>query len=304
MTVIAPTLESWFTDRLGRQRQASPRTIASYRDTLRLLMCFMQARTGKAPSSLDWDDLSEEAISAFLDHLETDRHNGPRTRNLRLTAIRSLFRYAALRHPEHAAVIQRVLAIPAKRFSKAAISFLTANEAAALMDAPDQRRWEGRRDRALLMLALQTGLRVSELIGLDCADVVLGAGGHVRCEGKGRRQRAVPLTSSLSTCCGPGCQNERADHMIRCSRPGPAGGSAPTPSSGAWPSTRPPRQSAARRCRPRGCTPTSSATAVPWPCCRQGLTSPSSRSGSVTPTSDRPMPTSTPTSASRSVLSH
>src|SRR5216683_7791004 len=98
MTVIAPTLESWFTDRLGRQRQASPRTIASYRDTLRLLMCFMQARTGKAPSSLDWDDLNEEAISAFLDHLETDRHNGPRTRNLRLTAIRSLFRYAALRH--------------------------------------------------------------------------------------------------------------------------------------------------------------------------------------------------------------
>ena len=196
MTAIAPTLESWFTDRLGRQRQASPRTIASYRDTLRLLMCFMQARTGKAPSSLDWDDLSEEAISAFLDHLETERHNGPRTRNLRLTAIRSLFRYAALRHPEHAAVIQRVLAIPAKRFTKAAISFLTASEAAALIDAPDQRRWEGRRDRALLMLALQTGLRVSELIGLDCADVVLGAGGHVRCEGKGRRQRAVPLTSS------------------------------------------------------------------------------------------------------------
>jgi site-specific recombinase XerD len=196
MTAVAPTLQSWFTDRLGRQRQASPRTIASYRDTLRLLMCFMQARTRKAPSSLDWDDLNEEAICAFLDHLETDRHNGPRTRNLRLTAIRSLFRYAALRHPEHAAVIQRVLAIPAKRFSKATISFLTAKEAAALIDAPDQQRWEGRRDRALLMLALQTGLRVSELIGLDCADVALGAGGHVRCEGKGRRQRAVPLTSS------------------------------------------------------------------------------------------------------------
>src|SRR6266516_3913439 len=127
-----------------------------------------------SPSGLDWDDLNEEAISAFLDHLETERHNGPRTRNLRLTAIRSLFRYAALRHPEHAAVIQRVLAIPAKRFSNATISFLTAKEAAALIDAPDQQRWEGRRDRALLMLALQTGLRVSELIGLDCADVVLG----------------------------------------------------------------------------------------------------------------------------------
>ena len=163
-------------------------------------MCFMQARTGKAPSSLDWNDLNEEAISAFLDHLETDRHNGPRTRNLRLTAIRSLFRYAALRHPEHAAVIQRVLAIPAKRFTKATVSFLTAKEAAALIAAPDQRRWEGRRDRALLVLALQTGLRVSELIGLDCADVILGAGGHVRCEGKGRKAAGRPSHQLHSAC--------------------------------------------------------------------------------------------------------
>jgi site-specific recombinase XerD len=196
VTAVAPTLESWFTDRLGRQRQASPRTIASYRDTLRLLVCFMQARTGKAPSSLDWNDLDDKAVSAFLDHLESDRRNSPRTRNLRLTAIRSLFRYAALRHPEHAAVTQRVLAIPAKRFTKPDVSFLTAQEAAALTGAPDQQRWEGRRDRALLALALQTGLRISELIGLDCADVVLGPGGHVRCEGKGRKQRSVPLTRS------------------------------------------------------------------------------------------------------------
>lgn len=196
MTAIAPTLESWFTDRLGRQRQVSPRTIASYRDTLKLLLCFLQDRTGKPPSSLDWDDLDHEAVSAFLDHLETDRGNSARTRNLRLTAIRSLFRYAALRHPEHAGMIQRVLAIPAKRFDKRTISFLDAAEAAALIDAPDLQRWEGRRDRAMLLLALQTGLRVSELVGLDCADVVLGSGGHVRCEGKGRRQRAVPLTSS------------------------------------------------------------------------------------------------------------
>ncbi len=302
MTVIAATLESWFTDRLGRQRQASPRTIASYRDTLRLLLCFMQARTGKAPSSLNWDDLNEEAISAFLDHLETERHNGPRTRNLRLTAIRSLFRYAALRHPEHAAVIQRVLAIPAKRFSKATISFLTAGEAAALIDAPDQRRWEGRRDRALLMLALQTGLRVSELIGLECADVVLGTGGHVRCEGKGRRQRAVPLTSSTQ-------------HVLRTWMAERAG----RPRDPLFPTRTGRRLSpdaierrvaihaatAAkryRRCRPRGCIPTSCATAVPCPCSRQRSTSPSSRSGSVTPTSDRPTPTSTPTSPSRSVL--
>lgn len=196
MTAVAPTLESWFTDRLGRQRQASPRTIASYRDTLRLLVCFLHDSTGKNPSNLDWDDLDEKAISAFLDHLETERHNGVRTRNLRLTAIRSLFRYAALRHPEHAALIQRVLAIPAKRFDKATVSFLNAAEATALVDAPDLQRWEGRRDRALLVLALQTGLRVSELIGLDCADVALGTGGHVRCEGKGRKQRSTPLTGT------------------------------------------------------------------------------------------------------------
>ena len=229
MTAVAPTLESWFTDRLGRQRQASPRTIASYRDTLRLLVRFMQESTGKEPSSLDWNDLDEKAISAFLDHLENQRHNGARTRNLRLTAIRSLFRYAALRHPKHAGMIQRVLAIPTKRFDKATVSFLSAEEAAALIHAPDLQRWEGRRDRALLILALQTGLRVSELIGLDCADVVLGTGGHVRCEGKGRRQRAVPLTSSTSKCCGSGWPNGPARQPIRCSRPGQAAGSAPTP---------------------------------------------------------------------------
>jgi len=196
MTGVAATLESWFTDRLDRQRQVSPRTIASYRDTMRLLMGFMQTRAGKAPSCLDWDDLDENAISAFLDYLERERGNGARTRNLRLTAIRSLFRYASLRHPEHADGIARVLAIPTKRYDKKSVSFLNVEEAAALIDAPDLQRWEGRRDRALLVLALQTGLRVSELIGLDCGDVILGAGGHVRCEGKGRRQRAVPLAHS------------------------------------------------------------------------------------------------------------
>jgi site-specific recombinase XerD len=197
VTVVAPTLQAFFTDRLARQRQVSPRTVDSYRDTLRLLLCFVQATTGKAPSSLEWSDLDEPTISAFLDHLEAERHNSPRTRNLRLTAIRSLFSYAALRHPEHAAVIARVLAIPTKHFDKRTISYLTADEAGALIDAPDLTRWEGRRDRALLLLALQTGLRVSELIGLDCADLVLGTGAHVRCEGKGRKQRAVPLTGAV-----------------------------------------------------------------------------------------------------------
>lgn len=196
MTLLAPTLQAFFTDRLATQLQASPATIASYRDTMRLLLGFAQERTGKEPSSLDWDELDETLVSSFLSHLEQNRSNSARTRNLRLTAIRSLFRYAALRHPEHAAVIQRVLSIPPKRFEKRAITFLTTEEAEVLIDAPDQARWEGRRDRALLTLAIQAGLRVSELIGLDCADIALGTGAHVRCEGKGRKQRSVPLTSA------------------------------------------------------------------------------------------------------------
>ncbi|MGE5828179.1 MAG: tyrosine-type recombinase/integrase [Micromonosporaceae bacterium] len=194
MSQVAPTLQAFFTDRLARQRRVSPATIASYRDTLRLVLRFAQAIIDKAPSTLDWDDLNEPLISAFLTHLETERHNTARTRNLRLTAIRSLFRYAAYQHPEHAAVINRVLAIPTKRYDKRLISFLTEAETLALIHAPDQTRWEGRRDRALLALALQTGLRVSEIIALDCGDILLGAGAHVRCEGKGRKQRAVPLT--------------------------------------------------------------------------------------------------------------
>ncbi len=194
MTLVAPTLQTFFSDRLANQLLASPRRIASYRDTLRLLLCFAHERTGRAPSSLDWDELDESLIAAFLEHLEIERHNSARTRNLRLTAIRSLFRYAALRHPEHAAVIQRVLSIPPKRFERRTVTFLTAEESQALIDAPDQLRWEGRRDRVMLILTIQAGLRVSELVGLSCGDVALGTGAHVRIEGKGRKQRSVPLT--------------------------------------------------------------------------------------------------------------
>jgi site-specific recombinase XerD len=199
MTMIAPTLQAFFTDRLTRQLQTSPRTIASYRDTLKLLLAFAHEQTGKQPSKLDWDDLNETLISRFLDHLETGRANSPRTRNLRLTAIRSLFRYAALRHPEHAAEIARVLSIPPKRHEKRQVTFLTADEARALIEAPDRSRWEGRRDRALLTLAIQAGLRVSELIALNCNDVMLGTGAHVRCAGKGRKHRTVPLTTPAQT---------------------------------------------------------------------------------------------------------
>ena len=197
MTLIASTLQAFFTDRLTQQRQASPRTIASYRDTLRLLLGFVHQQTGTTPSSLDWEDLDSITISAFLNHLENDRKNSIRTRNVRLTAIRSLFAYAALRHPEHALLIQRVLAIPPKRYDKRIVTFLTPPEVDALVAAPNESRWEGRRDRVLLLLAIQTGLRVSELTGLNCGDVTLGAGASIRCEGKGRKQRAVPLTGPV-----------------------------------------------------------------------------------------------------------
>ena len=202
MSLVAPTLQSFFTDRLAKQRRVSPRTIASYRDSLKLLVMFVHHRTGKSPSTLDWEDLDTEVICAFLDHLEAERNNSSRTRNLRLTAIRSLFTYASLRHPEHAALIQPVLAIPARRFDKPIVSFLTAAEIDALIDAPDRARWEGRRDRALLLVAVQAGLRVSELTGLDCGDVTLGAGANVRCNGKGRKHRAVPITATTQAVLG------------------------------------------------------------------------------------------------------
>lgn len=163
-----------------------------------MLLTFVQDRTGKAPSTLHWDDLGVEVISAFLDYLKTERHNSPRSRNTRLAAVRSLFRYTALRHPEHAQLIAQVLATPQKRYDKTNVSFLEPGEVAALLAAPDRSRWEGRRDHALMVLALQTGLRLSELTGLRCADVVLGTGAHVRCTGKGRKQRCVPFTTSTA----------------------------------------------------------------------------------------------------------
>ena len=197
MTLAALTLQAFFTDRLAQQAQASPRTILAYRDTLRLLLGFVHQRSGTAPAQLDWQDLDATVISAFLTHLEVERGNSVRTRNVRLTAIRSLYSYAALRHPEHALLIQRVLAIPPKRFDKRIVTFLTAAELDALLAAPDQTRWEGRRDKVLLLLTAQTGLRVSELINLNCADITLGTGANVLCEGKGRKQRAVPLTGPV-----------------------------------------------------------------------------------------------------------
>ena len=194
MTALAPTLQAFFTDRLRQQRHASDETVRAYRDAWRLLLGFAAARTGKQPSSLDIDDIDSDLIAAFLDHLEYDRHNTVRTRNARLSAIHSLFRFAAPRHPEHAATIGRVLAMPSKRFERALVTYLTTEEVDALLAAPDPTIWTGRRDRALMLLMVQTGLRVSELIGLRRNDIHLGAGAHVACHGKGRKDRITPLT--------------------------------------------------------------------------------------------------------------
>lgn len=196
MSALAPTLQAFFTERLVRQRDASPNTVAAYRDSWRLLLGFAARRTGRQASALDLADLDAPLVSAFLDHLERERGNGVRTRNARLAAIHSLFRFAALRHPEHAASIQRVLAIPPKRFDRALVTFLAEPEVDALLAAPDGTSWTGRRDHALLLLAVQSGLRISELIGLDCADLHLGSGAHVSCHGKGRKDRITPLTRS------------------------------------------------------------------------------------------------------------
>jgi integrase/recombinase XerD len=195
MTPLAPTLEAFFTDRLLCQQRVSPNTIASYRDTFRLLLGFAQQHTGTPPSRLELTQLDASMIGAFLEHLETDRGNSPRTRNVRLGAVHGFFNYCALRHPEHAALIARVLAIPAKRSEKRIVTFLTPEEVKALLDSPDRSTWTGRRDHALLLTAVQTGLRVSELIGLTNADLHLGTGPHLRTFGKGRKERVAPLTS-------------------------------------------------------------------------------------------------------------
>jgi integrase/recombinase XerD len=190
-------IEAFFTDRLIRQRQASPNTIASYRDSFCLLFKYAQQRLNKEPSALSIEDLNVAFIGSFLDHIEKKRGNCARSRNVRLAAIHSFFKYIALYDPSHGASIQRVLSIPTKKYDRKQIDFLTEPEIEALLTAPDRKTWNGRRDRALLLLALQTGLRVSELIGLTCKDVVLDSGAHVKCKGKGRKDRCTPLRKEV-----------------------------------------------------------------------------------------------------------
>ncbi len=198
MTPVAPTLQAFFTDRLITQRNASPQTICAYRDTFRLLLRYAQQQTGKQPCQLDLDDLGAPLIGAFLAHLEADRGNSIRTRNARLGAIHSFYRYAALEHPEHAHTIARVMAIPTKRYERGTVCYLDLPEIQALLATPDTRCWLGRRDHALLALMIQTGVRVSELVGLHIGDVQLGTGRHIRILGKGRKKRATPLTGEVA----------------------------------------------------------------------------------------------------------
>jgi site-specific recombinase XerD len=193
---LAALLERFFTQRLMNQRQASPHTISSYRDTFRLLLHFAKQRLHKSPSRLEFEEIDAPLIAAFLDDLEKVRRISIRSRNLRLTAIRSFFHYAAYEEPSHAAQIQRVLAIPGKRHTRTLVHFLSRLEIDALLAAPDQDTWFGRRDHALILLAVQTGLRLSELASLQRHDVVLGTGAHVRCVGKGRKERCTPLAKT------------------------------------------------------------------------------------------------------------
>lgn len=199
MSTLAPLLEALFTERLIGQRNASPHTIAAYRDTYCQLLRYTAQATGHTPERLALTDLDAPTIGAFLHHLETERHVSVRTRNLRLTAVRVLFQFAAYRHPEHAALIQRVLAIPPKRTVKNLVTYLTEPETTALLAAPDRHTQIGRRDHALLLLAIETGLRVSELTALTRNAVQLGTGAHVRCHGKGRKERITPLRRDIRT---------------------------------------------------------------------------------------------------------
>jgi site-specific recombinase XerD len=189
-------LESFFTKRLIAQRRASPHTIGSYRDTFRLLLQFAEQRLGKEASRLTLEDLQAPFLGAFLDNLESARANTTRSRNLRLAAIRSFFRYIALEVPQLSGLIQRVIAIPNKRQPRPLVGFLTRPEIDALLAVPDRDTWLGRRDHALLLTIIQTGLRLSEITSILRQDVSLGKGAHIRCEGKGRKERCTPLAKS------------------------------------------------------------------------------------------------------------
>jgi site-specific recombinase XerD len=192
-TTLPVLIQKFFTDRLCTQMEASPNTIASYRDTIRLLLRFVSERTGRAPTKLKVEDMDSALVGDFLAHVETQRGNSARSRNTRLAAIRSFFRFVAMNEPAYMLHCQRILAMPGKRYVRRTVDFLDRVEIDALLAAPDRSTWVGRRDHAILMVALQTGLRASELINLRRCDIATGTGAHISCEGKGRKQRCTPL---------------------------------------------------------------------------------------------------------------
>lgn len=220
-------LQRFFTERLASQLQASPHTVASYRDTFRLLLTYASERLSRMPTDLQVADIDADLVGHFLSYIETTRGNSARSRNTRLSAIRSFFKYVAINEPQLLHHCQKILAMPPKRYEKRTIDYLNRDEIEALLAAPDLTSWYGRRDRAILLLALQTGLRVSELIQLACRDVVLGTGAHVRCKGKGRKDRSTPLRKDsvrvlrvwLEERAGEGAQplfvSNRADRLSR-----------------------------------------------------------------------------------------
>jgi len=197
-TPLPALLQRFFTDRLVSQLAASAHTVASYRDAFRLLLRFAAQRIRKPPSRLLVEDLDAALLAAFLDHLERERANTPKTRNTRLGALRAFFRFVAYAEPACSLHCQRVLAIPAKRHERRPVEFLTEEESAALVAVPDPGTWIGRRDRTLLLVALQTGLRNSEIRSLRRNDIDLGTGAHVRCTGKGRKTRCTPLRRDVA----------------------------------------------------------------------------------------------------------
>ncbi|MHB8431697.1 MAG: tyrosine-type recombinase/integrase [Acidimicrobiales bacterium] len=198
MTVLAPTLQSWFTDYLIGQRGASANTIAAYRDCMRLLLRYAHERHGTQPAQLDLAQLDDQTIAGFLDMLEQQRNASASTRNARLAAIHSLFSYASFRHPEHAELIARVLAIPIKTATRTGVVYLDDAEVDAVLAAPDRQQWSGQRDHAWLLLMITTGIRVGELVSLCRLDVSTGRPAHIVVMGKGRKQRIIPLDGTVA----------------------------------------------------------------------------------------------------------
>lgn len=267
-------LAAFFTQRLMQQRQASPHTITSYRDTFRLLVRYAQRELHKPPTSLALDDLGPAFLGAFLTYLETERGNDTRTRNTRLAAIRSFFGYVAAYEPQHAALAQRVLAMPSKRYTRRPVDFLSREEVDALLQAPDLRTRAGRRDRTLLLVAVQTGLRAAELINLRREDVQLGPGAHLRCQGKGRKERCLHCAGTRWRHCGSGWTNSATNRAVPSFRTNAVAHSATTGWPTSWPSIWPLPGPLAPRCRKNGSRPTCCVTPRPWTYCKTASTAP------------------------------